>query len=232
MNNKLKVVVIAYAVAVLTYVFHPTEEADYDHIDGYTYSDHTYDHMPPVITEPTDDTYFQALVDASPFNERQVELLQIAYEEGSVVGWPETIQAILLQESSAGVFGPVGDRGERFGKRSYCHMQVKLAAAKDVIRHYKLAEFTTDEELLVALMTDDRFCIRVGAHYFKLMTEQTNTWNEAVVAYNRGVSGARTVGDVGDYLTKVSRRIKKEVRPNEHILVADANNATVWLASN
>lgn len=181
----------------------------------------TESHSPqPVLEERTE--RIEPELTENPFTERQTELLRIAYSEGEAVGWPETIQAILLQETSAGVHGPVGDRSLGFGERSYCHMQVKLAAAADVIKHFDdIPSFTTEEELLVALLTDDEFCIRVGARYFKLMLDRTNTWSEAVVAYNRGVAGSRLYGDVRGYLPKIRARIHEEIRPHAHYLSSD-----------
>lgn len=150
----------------------------------------------------------------TPYSHDQLRLLRLAHDIGTEVGWPETIQAILLQETSAGVHGPVGDRSHSFGQRSYCHMQVKLAAAKDVLRYYDLGRvFATEEELLVALLTEDEFCIQVGAHYFALMVERTPTWSEAVIAYNQGIAGSQLYGDRGGYLPKIRSRIHSEIRP-------------------
>ena len=73
-------------------------------------------------------------------SERQVEVLKLAYSLSSSLSWgdsteysfPETVQAIVLQESSAGEGSPVGDIHRAVGKRSYGLMQVKTIAAIDV----------------------------------------------------------------------------------------------------
>lgn len=156
------------------------------------------------------------------FTERQLGLLHIAYEEGERVGWPETIQALLLQESTAGLNGPVGDRQHDFGKRSYCHMQMKLAAVQDVLRHYpELGQFTTDEELLVELLTNDRFCIQVAAHHFKFLADNTRNWSEAVLAYNRGLTGAKSGSDPRQYIAGIRDKIHNWIRPHGSLLMSN-----------
>lgn len=147
------------------------------------------------------------------FTKEQQYWLDLAYVEGSKIGWPETIQAILLQESTAGVNGPVGDIGNGFGKRSYCPMQVTIRAARDVLRsHPELDVYPTDEELLVALLSNDLFCMRMGALYFALMLDRTRNWSQAVLAYNRGASGARSWEDPVQYLPGIREHIKLRVR--------------------
>ena len=150
------------------------------------------------------------------FTEDQKRLLEIAREEGEKIGYPETIQAILLQETTAGLTGPVGDIGNGFGKRSYCHMQIKVASAQDVIRKFDLPRFKTEEELIARLITDDHFCIQMGARYFKLMLDQTKNWNIAVLAYNRGAKGAKRYTGKNGYVKDIRSFIVNVIRPYEN----------------
>lgn len=160
------------------------------------------------------------------FTPDQLRLLEIAKAEGNKIGYPETIQAILLQESTAGLIGPVGDIVNGFGKRSYCHMQIKVAAAEHVISRYNLPKFRTEEELIAKLLTDDEFCIYMGAMYFKLMLEQTGDWKTAVLAYNKGVKGARRhigktsyVSDISNFITNVIRPLESRTRNSVPVYV-------------
>lgn len=180
----------------------------------------------PALTQPP------LLERVGNYTTSQTRLLRIAYEEGVRVGWPETIQAILLQESTAGAHGPVGDRTRGFGNRSYCHMQVKLVAAKDALRHFpELGNFATDEELLAALLTDDRFCIRVGAHYFKVLADRTDSWSQAVLSYNRGLRGALSGEDPMDYIGGIRKKINQWIRPHQQQL-ARAHSDQFQIAAN
>lgn len=151
---------------------------------------------------------------ADGLTERQRTLLRIAYEEGHKVGFPETIQAILFTETTAGLTGPVGDINNGFGNRSYCPMQLKLDTVKWVMRYYDdLGRYRTDEELLVRLLTDDQFCIKVAARNFTLIRARTDTWKEAVLSYNRGLTGALNKQDPLNYVEKVSTYLTGHVRP-------------------
>lgn len=149
------------------------------------------------------------------FTSDQVRLLDIAKREGKKIGYPETIQAILLKESTAGLIGPVGDISNGFGKRSYCHMQIKLVSAQHVIDKYNLPRFRTEEELIAKLLTDDEFCIYMGARYFKLMLEQTKDWKTAVLAYNKGAKGAKRHTGTSSYVSDIRSFIVNVIRPYE-----------------
>lgn len=146
--------------------------------------------------------------------EEQRQLMSVAFEEGVQFTFPETVQAILLQETSAGINGPVGDLDKSVGKRSYCHMQLEVGTARDMIVRLKLGEFKTDEELIAKLLTDDRFCIMIGARYFEWLLNYFNgDYRMAVLAYNRGPGGAQDGKDPMDYVSGVLEHIKTHVRP-------------------
>lgn len=154
------------------------------------------------------------------FSQKQKHLLQIAENEGKLVGYPETIQAILLQETNAGkigsgAFGIIGDHSLGFGKKSYGVMQVRLATAKDVIRRNPdIAKAYTDEEIIIGLVTDPLFCIRIAALHFRWLTKRyvnghRITWRQAVEAYNAGLgnieAGRKYLGGVRKYITNLRR---------------------------
>lgn len=148
----------------------------------------------------------------------QRKILLTATIEGHRVGWPETVQAIAIQETHAGTYkwtryGIVGDRGAGFGQKSYGVMQVKIETAKDVLKRYPyLGSFETDEHLMVALLTDDEFNIRIAAHYFKMLYERFGDWRKAVTSYNAGPSNGAIGRDPNGYTDKIWRIIKDQVR--------------------
>ncbi|HHJ80579.1 MAG TPA: hypothetical protein ENJ65_02985, partial [Candidatus Tenderia electrophaga] len=72
--------------------------------------------------------------------DEQLSLLQTAYEVGYEDGGlehAELLQSILLQETIAGQLGRIGHMTAPVGKRSYGVMQVKVSAARDVLRKHK-----------------------------------------------------------------------------------------------
>lgn len=130
---------------------------------------------------------------ARAFTQEQIQLLNIAAHEGQMVGYPETVQAILLVESQAGTFhkgpfGIVGDKNLGFGLKSYGVTQVRLETALFVIRHNPdVAKAYTPEEVMVGLITSPRFCLRISALYLRWLIDHTQHWSSAVAAYNAGI---------------------------------------------
>lgn len=156
---------------------------------------------------------FSPIALAGEFTEEQKHILNLAKEEGEKFDFPETIQAIALQETIAGHLGPVGDLDKSFGQRSYCAMQIKLSTAREVVEKYQLGIYPTDEELLAELLTDDRFCIQVGATYWWMLYNQLGSWRQAVLAYNVGATGSYRGYDPNDYVNKVWGHIVNKIRP-------------------
>ena len=146
------------------------------------------------------------------FTPRQIYLMKLAEKEGAKVGFPKTIQAILWQETHAGTYGPVSYSTAPIGQKAYCPMQIKLGTARDVLVKYKMPIPKTEEELLVKLLTNDTFCIKLGALYFKMLHDKTKNWNKAILAYNQGLGGMRAKRDPGDYVKKVKKVLLKDVR--------------------
>lgn len=178
---------------------------------------------------------FYALADS--YTDEQERILKLAYEVGNEIGWPETMQAIVMQETLAGHYGyRIGDLNLPVGKRSYGIAQVKVATARFVLNNYhelkdqyfgtrKLRRIT-DEEIIVLLMTDDEACMVIAARNFELMLKfSKGKWASAVAAYNQGLGGARKIENPRQfkYVKEIVHRIKKQVRPFNKVLLAAVN---------
>lgn len=127
--------------------------------------------------------------------EEQVDLLKLAYDIGYQDGGEQhasLLQSTLLQESIAGQLGRVGHRAAPVGKRSYGVMQIKVTAALDMLEeHPQLGVSRTDEDLIVRLMTDDEFNIRIASKFLLYLRDKTNSDAEALVAYNMGLRASK-----------------------------------------
>ena len=127
--------------------------------------------------------------------EEQVDLLKLAHDIGYQDGGEQhasLLQSTLLQESIAGQLGRVGHRAAPVGKRSYGVMQIKVTAALDVLEeHPQLGVSRTDEDLIVRLMTDDEFNIRIASKFLLYLRDKTNSDAEALVAYNMGLRASK-----------------------------------------
>lgn len=171
---------------------------------------------------------------ANNYTDEQERILKLAYEVGKEIGWPETMQAIVMQETLAGHFGyRIGDLNLPVGKRSYGIAQVKVATARFVLNNYhelkdqyfgtRKLRRVTDEEIIVLLMTDDEACMVIAAKNFKLMLRYAKgSWPYAVAAYNQGWGGAREMENPRQfkYVKEIVHRIKKQVRPFNKVLLA------------
>lgn len=151
--------------------------------------------------------------------EEQVDLLKQAYDIGYQDGGEPhalLLQSTLLQETIAGQLGRVGHRAAPVGKRSYGVMQVKVSAASDVLEgHPQLGVSHTDEELIVRLMTDDEFNIRIASKYLLFLRDKTSSDAEALVAYNMGLRASKRFEAHEDlrYVKSVNRYFETVVIP-------------------
>ncbi|ALP53071.1 hypothetical protein Tel_07830 [Candidatus Tenderia electrophaga] len=129
--------------------------------------------------------------------DEQAVLMQTAYEIGLADGGAahgELLQAVLLQETIAGQLGRIGHMTAPVGKRSYGVMQVKVSAARDVLRrHEAFGRFRSDEELIVALMSDDVFNMRIASKFLLHLKNHTHSEDAALVAYNIGLRASRKI---------------------------------------
>lgn len=143
------------------------------------------------------------------------DIVKTIWAEGEKIGYPETMLAIATQETKLGTYkdtnyGIVGDTKASFGDRSYGLCQVKLLTARAVLkRHPEFGKFTTNEHLLVALIGDDEFNVRIAAAYFKMMIDRFDNWRQAIVAYNAGPSNAIKGRDPQNYANKIGKIIRQ-----------------------
>ena len=150
---------------------------------------------------------------------KQGELLSYAYKVAKEDGHkhPEYYQGLIYRESRAGGMKGYEVAGQEFGlktmERYYGVAQVKLAAAKDVLRKYPiLGVFHTDEEIVAKLITDDHWATRVGSKYL-LMVSKGKTPEEGLVAFNKGEGGAKGVDPAtNDYAQGVVHNAKTVVK--------------------
>jgi len=161
------------------------------------------------------------------YSPEQRKLMEMAYYIGKDVGFPETIQALLLQETHAGAFGDrIGDINLPVGKRSYGVMQMKVSTAKKVLTAYpelvtkyfptrKTLSRVREEELIIKLIQDDEFSIHLAALNFAIHRKSSKSWSQAVVAYNTGQGAANDIENPKEheYFIHIINRLIKEVRP-------------------
>jgi hypothetical protein len=165
---------------------------------------------------------FSSQVYAVDLTQNQERILQLAYHHGSQIhyknqSYGETIAAIVYQETKAGAKRYqrngiiVGDKSRKGHYKSLGVMQIQIPAARDVFRWYPEIMFSyfgrpyypTDEEIIVALLTDVYFNIEVGTAYFHKMLEMKKSWSGAILAYNRGVANDGT--DPNNYVHLVKK---------------------------
>ena len=127
----------------------------------------------------------QAKAETAPLNlgdliysEHQQVYSLIAYREGRKIGFPEIIQALIHQETLVDTYGDgVGDKWQEFGKKVYGIAQVRIPTAREMLERYpdrfadddydfRIERLDTDEELLLELITNHAFNIRVASVYF------------------------------------------------------------------
>ena len=151
--------------------------------------------------------------------EDQVQLLKIAFDIGFKDGGIEhaqLVQGVLMQETIAGLLGRIGHMTAQVGKRSYGVMQVKVSAARDVLRRNpSLGEFNADEELIAKLITDDTFNIAIASRQLIHLKKKAKNVAQAMMAYNIGLRASRRYQkyDTFKYVKKVRQYFKHVVDP-------------------
>lgn len=171
------------------------------------------------------------------FVKPQVKLLKLAFKYGSEVGYPETIEAILLQESNAGAAPLVGDINQPVGRRSYGRMQIKVAEARNVFNWYpelskryfdnRPSSRILDEEIIVLLITNDNANINIASKIFYVKIKQfKGNWAKAIASYNLGTYGASTITHhmKFPYVVDIDKKIHNIVRPFNKSIGLKCNN--------
>lgn len=148
----------------------------------------------------------------------QRRILNFAYKTSKEDGHkhPELLQAIILQESKAGGMKSYKVGGQEFGLKSneryYGVSQIKLSATRDVLKvfpelmHKHKLQTDTDEEIIAHLIMNDEFNIEIASKYLILIGRHNKDTNFIIAAYNKGVGGARIIGEDIinlDYVKKV-----------------------------
>jgi hypothetical protein len=164
-------------------------------------------------------------------NTKQQKLLNFAYDVAKQDGYkhPAYLQGILMQETRAcsikhyrvsGLTNKVGDR--YFGA-----MQIKLAAAKAVLRTYpemwKHMESRTDEEIQARLILDDEFNIMIGSKYLLMMGINKDP-SRAITAYNRGPGGVDYVNVATFEYTKNVKNFSAKMKHSSENIQADESD--------
>jgi hypothetical protein len=148
---------------------------------------------------------------------KQFELLSFAYSVAKADGhkYPQYLQGIIMQETRAGDMKDYRVAGltNKVGDRYFGVTQIKLAAAKDVMKKYPELwdkfDTKTDEELEARLILDDHFNIRVASKY-ALMLGMNQDPTKAITAYNQGLGGAEKVEpSTFGYTVKVKQHAAK-----------------------
>ncbi len=161
--------------------------------------------------------------------DEQAQLLKTAYSIGYENGGhehAELLQAVLLQETIAGQLGRIGHMTARVGKRSYGVMQVKVTAARDVLKKHKdFGRFRSDEELIVALMTDDDFNMRIASKFLLYLGEKTSSVEASLVAYNIGLRGSRKISEPDEfkYVVRTKNNLNEVVQHFNQKFIASSD---------
>lgn len=156
-----------------------------------------------------------ALNTPADLSKDQRNLLKIAYKIAADDGHtnPEIVQAILLQETSAGAMKSY--KVANPGKNAYFGLlQIKVGAARDVLkRHPQLwAKYnfhtTTDDEIKANLILNDYFNLEIGSKYLLLLKNQYGFSGRTLMnAYNRGPGGVKSVDDNYHYAIGAERKL-------------------------
>lgn len=131
---------------------------------------------------------------------KQFALINYAYQVAKDDGHknPQLLEGLIMQESNAGNYSGyrVAGLSNKTGDRYFGVAQIKLAAAKEVMRRYpemwQGLDTKTDEELQAHLILDDHFNIRIASKYVLLMGINKNP-DFGITAYNKGLGGAKLV---------------------------------------
>jgi hypothetical protein len=137
----------------------------------------------------------------------QAHNISMAYDIGKKDGLaPALLPAIIMQETQAGEYHQYKVAGQEYGlaanKRYYGLAQIKLDAAKDVLREYPSLRddfgfhTRTDEEIIAKLIENDRFNLSVASKYLVILKEKGfNTVKQLALAYNQGPGGAKSFNE-------------------------------------
>ncbi len=216
---------VAFSLLVLTVVQPPVAQAELEGCTDVVVSDGASREQPDargVIarSEAEESPLFWNGLTKSWLTDEQISLLKLAYTIALADGGrehAELVQAVMLQETIAGHLGRIGHMTAPVGKRSYGIMQVKVTAARDVLRKFpgEFDRFRADEELIARLLMDDEFNIRMGSKFLMHLRPHTQSTEQLLVAYNIGLRASRKVEDAEKfkYTLRTQRNLHRVVKP-------------------
>ena len=141
-------------------------------------------------------------------SKNQQLILQKAYNAGTLVGWPLTMEAIVFQESSLGKYR-IGDDGKSLGLAN-----VQVQTARIIIKQNPwLPQYTTNYSIARALLHNDEINLLIASIYFRNCYNQFKNWERATICYNAGPTMAASIPDsklgTFPYVEALRRRIKE-----------------------
>ncbi len=121
---------------------------------------------------------------------KTVKNIALQYPNKKGETFEETLMAICLAETSAGKVN-YGDKQllrKGIKKASYGVMQVRLATARFVGKHFHLIDvlLLSDSELIKKLMHESLFCAKIATLYLNWLSEHSKSYFEMVSRYNGG----------------------------------------------
>lgn len=167
-----------------------------------------------------------AMLMPKDMNATQGQLMALAYKVAKEDGTdPVLLQAIMIKETKAGQMASYKVAGQEFGlgvnERYYGVTQMKLAAAKDVIKKFpnlkKFLQTTTDEEIIANLILNPEFALRATSKYLHILSSYRNDQDFKIGAFNRGpgnamkenVSNLQYVIDVKRFMVQLRQKHDK-----------------------
>jgi hypothetical protein len=164
-----------------------------------------------------------ALAEERPAGESSIlpyrKLMSAAYQIGKEIGYPETIQGLLLRETNGGRYR--GPAQATQNDPCYGVMQIKLNTAKFVLAKVwglPKSDLLPDHQLREKIRNDDVLNIKIATSYFKYLLSHYSgpaQWDKAVLSYNTGSYRLREDGKAYDpdgYVESVRTMIKSDVR--------------------
>jgi len=160
-------------------------------------------------------------------SKNQQFILQKAKNTGFLIGWPETIEAIVYQESSLGRF-KIGDDGKSLG---LAHVQV--GTAKDVMKKNQwLPQFKTNYSIAKMLLHDDNTNLLIAAIYFQDCYDKFKNWPQALVCYNGGkqtaINWGRKNSEHFPYVIAIRKRLNEihQLKETPHVQSFEVSYST------
>ena len=128
------------------------------------------------------------------FNEDELSLIKHAHKLAKPYDLSKAAIGVLIIETHAGRYGPIGDHSNGIGRRSYGPAQIKLDTARDILNRSPrfIDSFKHDYELITALIERPYWNVALMVeHLAWLYHVQNLSWRETLLAYNRGLNGSR-----------------------------------------